>query len=266
MHQTIELLAHTDSGVGNPAVVFLPGWCGGREVFTPLLHRTVAAGLRGVSIDWRGHGESVPAVGDFGTSDLVADAIAIIDRLDLDTVVPVALSHASWVALELRRALGPRRVPGVVLLDWMPFGPPPGFLEALDALQHPAAWRTVREQLFAMWADGVDDVSVHAYVESMADYGFDMWSRAGREIAQAFRSRPAPLAALADPVGDGVACPTLHLYAQPRDDAYLAAQQAFAAEHEWFSVRRLYATSHFPCLEVPYQVAGAVSEFVAGLR
>jgi pimeloyl-ACP methyl ester carboxylesterase len=88
-----------------------------------------------------------------------------------------------------------------------------------------------------------------------------MWSRAGREIARSFAAEPVPLAAvaaLAEP------CPTLHVYAQPRDEGYLAAQEGFAAEHGWFHVHRLDAASHFPCLEIPDAVAAAIDEFVAG--
>jgi pimeloyl-ACP methyl ester carboxylesterase len=144
----------------------------------------------------------------------------------------------------------------------MPIGAPPGFLDALDGLQSPAAWREVRAQLFAMWAAGVEDVAVHAYIDSMAAYGFDMWSRAGREIGHALRAQPVPVAALAEL---GTPCPTLHVYAQPRDDEYLAAQQAVAAEHPWFGVRRVSAASHFPCLEAPTQVEAALDEFLGAL-
>jgi pimeloyl-ACP methyl ester carboxylesterase len=261
MQPRTQLLVHTDVGTGSPALLHLPGWCGGREGFAPLLART-ASSHRSISIDWRGHGESAPAQGDFGAADSVADAVALLDELGVGQVVPVALAHAGWIALELRRILGARRVPGVVLLDWMPLGSPPGFADALAGLQDPHTWQDVRAQLFAMWSAGVDDVAVHAYIESMGSYGFDMWSRAGREISQAFQKRPVPLDACAE-LSD---CPTLHLYAQPRDDGYLAAQQVYAAEHPWFRVQRLDATSHFPCLEVPDQVAAAIAGFARNLQ
>jgi pimeloyl-ACP methyl ester carboxylesterase len=262
MHPSTELLAHTDLGPrsGAPALVMLPGWCGGREVFTPLLARTSRT-RRSISIDWRGHGGSAPSPADFGAGDLVDDTVALIDALGLETIVPVALAHAGWVAIELRRRLGAERVPAVVSLDWMPIGAPPGFLDALDGLQEPTAWRDVRAQLFAMWTTGVDDVGVQSYVESMGEYGFDMWSRAGREIARAFRAQPMPVAALAE-LGP---CPTLHAYAQPRDDGYLAAQREVAAAQPWFRVRRLAGASHFPCLEVPTQVEAAVDEFLGAV-
>ena len=93
-----------------------------------------------------------------------------IDRAGLERVVPVALSHAGWAALDLRERLGADRVPGVVLLDWMVLGTPPGFDDALAGLQSPA-WADVRAGLFEMWTTGVDVPALDAYVASMGGYG-----------------------------------------------------------------------------------------------
>ena len=85
--QSMTTMAFSDSGTGEPALLYLPGWCGGREVFSPLLART-AETRRSVSVDWRGHGES-PSTGlDFGTDELIEDAIELINNLQLDQVVP----------------------------------------------------------------------------------------------------------------------------------------------------------------------------------
>ena len=257
--------AYTDSGTGESTLLYLPGWCGGREVFSPLLART-AETRRSVSVDWRGHGESPGTNVDFGTAEMIEDAIELIHNLRLDHVVPVALSHAGWVALELRRRLGPERIPAVVLLDWMPLGAPPGFAGALQFLQDPHEWSATRAQLFGLWSAGVDSPDVLRYVDSMSAYGFPMWSRAGREILRSFAAQPTPLAEFAALAASGSPCPTAHLYAQPRDDSYLSAQQAFAAEHGWFHVHRLHANSHFPCLEVPAETASAINDFLAGVE
>lgn len=254
--------AYDDLGHGDPALLLLPGWCGDRSVFGPMAgllagsHRTVVA-------DLRGQGGLADRTGDFDSAEQVDDLVALVEERGLEQVVPVALSHAGWFAVELRRRLGARRVPGVVLLDWMVLGTPPGFTEALAGLQAPQAWQEVRAALFGMWTDGVGARAVHDYVASMGEHGFDHWSRAGREIAAGFAHDGTPLdalAALQEP------CPTLHLYAQPADDGYLAAQQDAAARLGWFEVVRLEACSHFPMLEVPGAVAGHVTEFVTRLR
>jgi pimeloyl-ACP methyl ester carboxylesterase len=237
----------------------LPGWCADRTGFHDVLtvtgrHRT------SVALDWRGHGGSERTDADFGSADLLDDALSVIEQADLERFVPVAQSHAGWVAIELQRRLGIDRVPGIVSLDWMVLGPPPPFLPALAGLQDPAQWEQVRAALFQMWTTGVESDAVHAFVESMGRYGFDMWSRAGREIATAFQRQPSPVAAVAEaPV------PFLHLYAQPTDDAYLQAQQEFGAQHPWFRVRQLPGRSHFPNLEAPAETAAAIESFVDSL-
>lgn len=258
---TTARTGYDDLGAGDPALLLLPGWCGDRFVFDQMA-AVLAAHGRVLVADLRGHGGNADQTGDFDQRRQVDDLVTLIDEVGADRVVPVTLSHAGWLGIDLRRRLGPERVPGLVLLDWMVLGPPPGFVDALAGLQDPAVWQDVRGTLFAMWTDGVGARSVHGYVASMAEYGFDHWSRAGREITAGFARDRSPLEALA---GLPEPCPTLHLYAQPADDDYLAAQQRAAGEHAWFSAQRLDACSHFPMLEVPGAIAGHVRTFVAGL-
>ena len=246
-------ISFDDVGDTEPALLMLPGWCGPRDAFRPLLphvrHRALA-------VDWRGHGGSDPATGEFGTAELVEDALAVIEAAGVGRVVPAATAHAGWIAIELRRRLGPARVPGVALIDWMVLGAPPPFVDGLRALQRPEAWEAMRARLFAMWTEGVAEQAVHDFIARMATFGFDMWARAGREIAAAFAACPVPLSAL-EPLG----CPTVHIYAQPADPGFLAAQQLYAATHPWFTVEKLVAASHFPSLEVPRELAIALDGF-----
>lgn len=258
---TTDRTGYDDAGAGEPALLCLPGWCGDRTVFDPLLP-LLASRRRVLSADLRDHGSGAPASDDFGYPEVVDDAVALLEATGVTRVVPVALSHAGWAAIELRRRLGPDRVPALVLLDWMVLGPPPGFSDALSGLQQDLTWQQVRAGLCAMWTTGVDAAPLHRYVADMGRYGFGHWRRAGREIAAAFHAHGSPLAAL-DALGlAGAACPTLHVYAQPADDAYLSAQQQWAAEHPWFRVQRLAARSHFPMFEVPDELATAVDDFV----
>ncbi len=252
-------IRYDDHGRGEPALLFMPGWCGSRRVFDELA-RCCAQWRRTLAIDWRGHGESARPASDFGAGDLANDALAVIEASQAGLVVPVALSHAGWVAIELRRRLGPR-IPKLVLLDWIVLEAPPPFLRALQSLQDPAQWRQTREQLFSMWLQGLDIPALTRYVrEDMGSYPFEMWARAGREISGLYAKHGSPLQALAslDPP-----VPVLHLYAQPDDPGYLAAQQSFGAAHPWFRASKLGARSHFPMYEVPEEMAMAIESFVA---
>lgn len=251
---------YDDHGVGEPSLLLLPGWCGDRSVFAPVA-APAAERRRVVTTDLRGHGASTD-VEDFDSARQVDELVALLDDRGIERVVPVALSHAGWLAIELRRRLGAARVPGVVLLDWMVLGPPPGFTEALAGLQSPEDWTVVRAGLFEMWTAGVENASVHEYVASMGEYGFAHWSRAGREISASFAAHGTPLTAL-----DALEtpCPTLHLYAQPADPDHLEAQRSAASTRPWFRVERLEASSHFPTFEVPGAIAGHLEEFAGSL-
>lgn len=259
VQRTSTGIAYDDRSAGEPALLFLPGWCGPRTLFEPLAAQ-LDGQVRTLAVDWRGHGQSAPAERDFGTADLVDDAMAVIEESGADVVVPVAVAHAGWVAIELRRRLGHGRIPGLVFLDWMVLGPPPPFLDALDAMASPTTTRAVVDQITGMWTAGLQIPALDTYVASMAATPDEMWARAAREIAAAFDTAGAPLDAVAalDPPP-----PTLHLYAQPPDEDYLDAQRKFAAKHAWFKVVHLDAASHFPMFEVPHVIAGLLHDFVA---
>jgi len=253
-------IAYEESGTGDPLVLLLHGWCASRKELAPLMQHL---DRHVIAVDFRGHGDSSAGSGDFGSAELVDDTLILLDTLGVSSVVPVAEAHAGWIALELCRRV-PDRISHAVLLDWIVLDPPPPFLGALAALQDEGAWEQARAGLFSMWRDGVPSEDVHRFVEDvMAAQGFPMWSRGGREIAAAYARHQRPLSAFA-------ALPSppkvLHLYAQPPTPEYLAAQLAFAADHDWFSVRRLdSATSHFPSLELPATVAACIEEHLRGV-
>jgi pimeloyl-ACP methyl ester carboxylesterase len=252
-------ISYDDSGRGEPALLFMPGWCGSRAVFEQLASRC-STHRRTLALDWRGHGQSGSSQDDFGSDGLVEDALAVIEASGAERIVPAALAHAGWVAIELRRRLA-ERVPRLVFFDWIITEAPPPFLEALRALQDPERWEQTREELFSMWLHELNVPELTRYVrEDMGSYGFEMWARAGREIQSAYTQAGSPLRALAalDPPVQA-----LHLYAQPEDPGYLEAQRTFAAEHPWFSVRRLEARSHFPMLEVPDEMETVIEDFIA---
>ncbi len=98
-------IIYDDRGQGEPALLLLPGWCANRSVFRDLAPRC-SVHRRSLALDWRGHGDSGPPSGDFGDEGLVEDALAVIRATGVQEVVPLALAHAGWVAIQLRRQLG----------------------------------------------------------------------------------------------------------------------------------------------------------------
>lgn len=246
-------------GEGEPALLFLPGWCAPRKMFQPLLPLT-SRHCRSLSLDWRGHGDSDPAPKDFGNAELVDDAEAVIGAANVRSAVLFTVAHAGWVAIELRKRLADR-IRGIILLEWFALGAPKPFQDALQGMQSPERWRQVRDSIFDRWLAGATDPELIRYVrEDMGAFDFTMWSRAAREIAAAFHQCPVPLDALSS-----LNVPVLHLYTQPADDTYLKAQQEFGRAHPWFSVHRLQAQTHFPMYEVPQEMDRQIEQFIERL-
>ena len=246
------------AGGGEPALLLLPEWCDNRTQF----HRLVplaAQKRRVLSPDLPGHGASEAPPGDFGYRELTAGILAVVAESGAERVVPVAMGHSGWIAIALRRRLGRDRVPRLVFVDWFLGDPSPALLQNLQALQDPERWRSARAQLFSSWLPADAPRVRDAVFRTMSDYAHGMWAREGREVAAAYARERAPIAALA-----ALAPPTpaLHLFAIPRDDAFLAEQDALARKYPWFSARRLPGRTHFPPLETPQALAAAIEEFV----
>lgn len=253
-------IEYDDRGSGGPALLFLTGWCSSRERWEKVA--AIEAGRRRVlSFDWRGHGGSAPSPGDFGVAEMVEDALAVIEASGAEAIVPCAASHSGWVALELRRRLG-ERVPRLVHADWMLAVPSARYMEVIRQLDS-EEWPVARDTLFTIWAAGVDTPEIRRVLGVMNEHGEEMWRRSGREIESSYARGGSPLEALAslEPT-----VPVLHVYGQPQDPEYLELQQRFAAEHEWFSVQRLEATTHFAMIEAASEVADAIEGFVSGTR
>lgn len=251
-----------DAGRGEPALVYLTGWCLARASYTAMVEHT-ARYYRSIAIDWRGHGTSPAAEGDFGWPQMADDVLAVLDGCGVDRFVLVANAHAGWVARDLAERV-PDRVAGVALINWLVLGAPPPFTAGLAALADPATTRAAVEGLTSSWLAGHEDVpGLAEQITAMRQHSDEMWARAGREIAAAYAARTSPLQAFA---ALPVPPPVRHLYAEPKDPAFLAAQQDFARTRPWFTVRRLdTAHTHFPMLEQPADLAGDVTRFVGSL-
>ncbi len=263
-HNTVTSIpvSFDDVGHGEPALVYLTGWCSARTSYAAMAEHT-ARYRRSIAIDWRGHGTSPAADGDFGWPQMADDVLAVLDGCGVDLFVPVANAHAGWVARDLAGRV-PDRVAGVALINWLVLGPPPPFIAGLAALADPATTRAAADGLTASWLDGHEDVpGLAEQIAMMRQHGDEMWARAGREIAAAYAAHGSPLQAFA---ALAATPPVRHLYAEPKDPAFLAAQQDFARTHPWFTVRRLDAAhTHFPMLEQPADLAADLTCFAGSL-
>jgi len=123
-------------------------------------------------------------------------------------LVPVALAHSGWIAIELRRRLA-HRIPKVVLCNWIVTDPPPAFKVVVKGLQDLNQWQQMRDRLFSLWLEGVDNPEATHFVRGiMGSASGEMWQRSGREIEKDYAKAGNPMRAMA---ALSPALPVLHL-------------------------------------------------------
>jgi pimeloyl-ACP methyl ester carboxylesterase len=250
-------IGYDDLGRGDPPLLFMTGWCSSRKRWADVA-RLCSTDRRVLNTEWRGHGDSDPAPGDFGLEEMVADALAVADAAGAEQFIPCAASHSGFVAIEMRRRF-PERIPRLVHVDWYVVPPPEPYRAVLELLTSPTDWPAARDKLFGIWAAGQETPEIVGALDVMREHDADMWMRSGREITAGYTRVSSPLIAWSqlDPH-----VPVLHLYGQPQDPAFLEAQEAFAASNPWFNVRKLPGVTHFAMIETPELVAEAIGDFV----
>ncbi|KAB2359494.1 alpha/beta fold hydrolase [Actinomadura montaniterrae] len=262
--QTIEIDGHPityqDLGPRDaPAVLLMSGWCHDHRLFDRLVPY-LADDLRVLCVDWRGHGEDRTPVADFGYREQASDTIAVLDALGVGRFLPLSHSHGGWANLEIAERVGTARAPRLIVVDWLMTPPAPDFAAGLAAVQDPETWIEGRQGLYDVWMNGHDHERVRRHLdEEMSGFGFEMWARSCRVIAEAYAEFRSPLdrmAALTEPR------PVKHLFSQPTDPAYEQAQIDFHAAHPWFGYRTLGGPTHFPTLDSPDKVAAEIREYL----
>ena len=250
---------YEDLGEGKPALLFLPAWCSNNCYST--LPQKCAANRRVLVVDWRGYGKSETPADDFGSKELLSDALAVIEASGEKEIIVVSYAHSGWVAIELRRKLG-ERIKKIVHLEWLMLPPPKLMLDMLRALSESEKYEATLDQLYTIWLDGDNNSELKSFLyDEMKNYDAEQWMRTGREIAASYDRWGSPLDALQSlepPVS------VRHLFCHIKDPEYQTAQESFASTYPWFSARRLPepAHTHFPMFEIPDEIAAAIDEFI----
>lgn len=244
---------------GEPTIVLLNGWGHDHRAWRHLVPY-LRPHNRVISVLWRGHGPNRDLVGDYGVAEKVGDTIGLLDALDVDTFVPLSHAHGGWVALDIAEALGPDRVPQVMMLDLIMTPAPPEFVAGLKAIQDPEHWQAGRDGLVQSWLAGTTNQAVLDHVRHEAGgFGYDLWARAGRVIENAYGTWGSPMGRMEKLSAPR---PIRHVFSHPKVAAYDELHAEFAARHPWFSYTRLGGETHFPGLELPEQVAGELHDLM----
>jgi pimeloyl-ACP methyl ester carboxylesterase len=102
-------------GEGEPALVFIHGWCCDRSYWSEQLPQ-FAEKYKVVAIDLAGHGESGLDRKEWTMGAFGDDVVAVVDKLNLEQVVLIGHSMGGFVMLEVGREI-PQRILGLVGTD-----------------------------------------------------------------------------------------------------------------------------------------------------
>ncbi len=100
---------------GEPALVFVHGWCCNRSYWSEQLPQ-FAEKYKVVAIDLAGHGDSGLNRKEWTMGAFGEDVVAVVNKLNLEQVVLIGHSMGGFVILEAARRM-PKRVIGLVGVD-----------------------------------------------------------------------------------------------------------------------------------------------------
>ena len=108
-------IAYEVRGEGEPALVFVHGWCCDRSYWDAQLPH-FAEKYKVIAVDLAGHGESGLDRKEWTMGAFGEDVVAVVNKLNLDRVVLVGHSMGGFVILEAARRM-PQFVIGLVGVD-----------------------------------------------------------------------------------------------------------------------------------------------------
>lgn len=243
-------LYYEDEGAG-PVLLLLHGWATSGRVWGAQLPEFVAT-HRVVTLDWRGCGRSDrPAHGN--TLDgVLADLVAVIERLDLDRPTVVGSSIGGSFATELA-VCHPELISAAVYVDGPAFWPSTG----MPLAQLRSDLRDDRAGTFAGWvprwfAPGVEPALVDWTVRQMLDSGVYI----DEHFDGCLTYDPRP-------VLPGLMAPIHYIHGELDTEIPVAVAEECAALTPGASVAVIPGAGHMPHQENPAAFNAALRKFLS---
>ncbi len=114
-------LSYEEAGAGEPAIVFIHGWCCDRTYFAPQAAH-FAATHRCISVDLRGHGLSDKPEEEYSIAGFADDVAWLCAQLGVEK--PVVAGHSMGGLVALAMASMPSGAPSAIALLDSPLMPP----------------------------------------------------------------------------------------------------------------------------------------------
>jgi 3-oxoadipate enol-lactonase len=141
---------HVVSGPPDAPVVLLSNSLGSSVRMWDPQAAALTARYRVVRYDLRGHGRSPAPDGPYTLADLAADALALLDRLDIDRAHLVGLSLGGMVSMQLA-ATAPERVDRMVLCCTSAYLPPASGWHDRAAIVRADGMGAIAEAVVGRW-------------------------------------------------------------------------------------------------------------------
>ncbi|MFS8197800.1 alpha/beta fold hydrolase [Streptomyces sp. CWNU-52B] len=163
------MTAHTDEGSGPP--VLLSASLGTTAAMWAPQRARLRDTHRVIGYDHRGHGGSPAPAGPYRLGDLVDDAVALLDSLDIESVDVVGVSLGGTVGLALA-ADHPERVRSLVTVNAPAFADDPDFWHGRAATVRERGMAAVTGGLLGRWySPAVADAPSALVTDTVAGVG-----------------------------------------------------------------------------------------------
>lgn len=251
-------IAYDDAGDG-PVILFSPCLGGSRAIWAPLITR-LAGSYRCLAYDLRGQGDSTVTPGPYTMAGLAADALELLDRLEIERCVFAGVSMGGMVAQHLALR-APQRLSALILADTAGGFDAAGrgaWDERIAFLQHNGLAPLV-ETMMGRWFSAAFRASEPEAVAAIAA-AFAATDVAGYQASCAAIRDHNVLSRLGE-----IRLPTLVVCGEHDPSTPLPLSQALAAGIPGARLEVLAGLYHLPNFEAPEVFSGVVEKFLQTL-
>ncbi len=252
----------TRAGRGSPALVFVHGFaCTSEDWKAQLEHFQKTNEV--VACDLRGHGRTPGRPQECSIEHYGGDVAALVNNLELKSVVLVGHSMGCRVVLEAARLI-PERVAGIVLVDGSrnATSDPEGAEAKARATVEKMGYAPFAEMLFRQMfftPSAMADAIVARAVKASAEFGPHLWPRISRWDAGSM-----------DAAFDAIRAPVLAIQSTTHNAELKRAPMRTGESSPWVDYLRSRGarveivpdTGHFTMLEAPETVNRLIGEFL----